>query len=94
MDLKELEALFDECEEYGKFDRIEYPCSKRPDLHAFMLLNALVPGKTDMVCAAEHDQIWLEVSPEKLAEVATKEHIIDLIRCGVQLSGEDLFMFV
>jgi hypothetical protein len=69
--------------EFLEFDRIEKKLSKRPDLHAFLLLDKLVPGKSDMICAAEHDQIWLGVDVEELLEVATEQQLIDLHRCGV-----------
>jgi hypothetical protein len=49
-----------------------------------------------MVSAAEHDEIWLEISMEKLAAVATEDQVIELIRSGVRLdaSSESLAMFV
>jgi hypothetical protein len=39
-------------------------CRKRPDLHAFLLLDRLVPGDHDMITAATHDEFFLGVSPE------------------------------
>lgn len=85
---------FDETNEYGKFDRIENKRSKRPDLHAFLLLDSLVPGEGDMVSAAEHDEIFLDTEVEKLAKVATEADILELVRCGVRYSEYDcLAMF-
>ena len=81
-------------DEFLKFDRVENKTSQRSDLHAFNLLDKLVPGTVDMVSAAEHDEIWLEVSPEELAQVATEEQIIELIRCGVRYSRDGLAMYV
>ena len=77
--------------EYLRFENVKNPMSKRPDLHAFLLLDRLAPtttppGRTwgeDMVDSAGHDQIWLSADPEKVAEVATDEDLLDLIRCGV-----------
>ncbi len=82
--------------EFLEFDRVENKTSQRHDLHAFMLLDRLVPGKGDIVSAAEHDEIWLGVSPEELAKVATEDQIIELIRCGVRHDGDtdSLAMFV
>jgi hypothetical protein len=82
--------------EFLKFDRVQNKTSGRADLHAFNLLDKLVPGKIDMVSAAEHDEIWLEVSPDDLAKVATEEQIIDLIRCGVRYDRDtnSLTLFV
>ena len=83
-------------DEFLKFERIENKTSNRADLHAFNLLDKLVPGHLDIVAAAEHDQIWLEVSPKELSKVATEEQIIELIRCGVFYDSENdsLSMFV
>jgi hypothetical protein len=83
-------------DEYLKFDLVQNKTSRRPDLHAFNLLDRLVPGKRDMIRAAEHDEIWLDVSPEELAKVATEEQIIELIRCGVRYdaSTDSLALFV
>lgn len=69
--------------------------ANRADLHAFMLLDSLVPCTHDMVSAVEHDEIFIEVSLDKLAAVATEEQMVELIRCGVRLSEYDcLAMFV
>lgn len=86
MTLKKLAELFERYTddgEYLEFDNIENPKSKRPDLNAFILLDSLVPGTQDIVSCAEHDEFWLEVSPEEVAKVATPEHILELVRCGV-----------
>ncbi len=83
-------------DEFLKFDRVQNKLANRPDIHAFLLLDKLVPGTTDMVSAAEHDEIWLAVSPEELEKAATEEQIVELIRCGVRLdsSTDSLAMFV
>jgi len=83
-------------DEYLRFDRVLTRTSNRSDLHAFNLLDRLVPGKRDMVSAAEHDEIWLDIPPDELAKVATEDQIVELIRCGVRYdSGTDsLAMFV
>lgn len=80
--------------EFLKFDRVENKLSKRPDLHAFNLLDRLLPGTGDMVTSAEHDEIWLDIDTEELAKVATEEQIIELIRCGVRYDNGMLAMFV
>jgi len=68
----------------------------RPDVCAFLLLDKLCPGEEDMVSSAEHDEIWLNVDCEKLAEVATEDGILMLVRCGVRYDEEtgSLAMFV
>ena len=89
-------AFDDADDQYLKFERIEAPPCARPDLCAFLKLNELVPGKIDIVSAAEHDEIYLEVSPDALAKVATFEDVVYLSRCGVRFSPDTdcLAMFV
>jgi len=81
--------------EYGCFEKIEKKRSQRPDLHAFLLLDEIAPGSAAMVAAAEHDEIYLGVSPEAMAQ-ATEEQIVELIRCGVRYDErvDSLAMFV
>lgn len=74
--------------EYLEFERVQNKLSNRPDIHAFLLLDKLVPGESDIVSSAEHDEIWLAVEPEELAQVATEEQIVELIRCGVRLDDD------
>lgn len=93
----DIQAEYEKLEDVRlKFDDVEPKLSTRPDIHAFMLLDQLVPGDQDMVSAAEHDQIWLDVDLEKLAEVATADHIRQLEACGVHFDSEydALYMFV
>lgn len=83
-------------DEFLKFERVQNKLSSRPDIHAFLLLDRLVPSNHDIVSCAAHDEIWLSVTPEELEKVATEEQIVELIRCGVRLDGstESLAMFV
>ena len=81
-------------EEYLQFASVENKRSTRSDLHAFILLDELVPGTTDMVSHTEHDEIWLGVDPEDVFKVATPAQVIELIRCGVRYDGECFKMFV
>ena len=95
--IENLEQAFDAAsDEYIKFERIENPLHRRPDICGFLKLDQLVPGKPrDMVCAAEHDEFFLDVDPEELAKVATQEDIVYLHRCGIRYdTGTDsLAMF-
>lgn len=101
MDIKE------KFKKYGdgflKFSQISAPINPRPDICAFLLLDSIVPPKTnysgtksDIVCCAAHDQIWLDVDPEELERNATEDQIKDLIRCGVFYDSDtdSLSMFV
>ena len=89
MTVEELEELFEKHdEEMCKFERVADKLSRRADLHAFLLLDRLVPGEMDIVACAEHDQIMLGVDLEELAAVVTEEQVIDLVRCGVMLHDD------
>ncbi|MEE9612838.1 MAG: hypothetical protein V3W19_16415 [Desulfatiglandales bacterium] len=74
-------------DEYLKFERVENKKSKRADLHGFLLLDELFPGNRDMISAAEHDEIWLDIEGEQL-EKLTDEQIIELTRCGIRYDEE------
>lgn len=100
MTVEALTALFESPElesEFLRFERVSQKLSSRPDVHAFLLLDQLIPGSDcDMVAAAEHDEIFLAPEPEELAMVATPEIVIELHRCGVRYDVEtnSLAMFV
>jgi len=86
----------DHDDEFLKFDRVTNKLSQRPDLHAFLLLDRLIPGTSDMVSNAEHDEIYLDIDVPSLLLVATDSDLIDLHRCGI-LYREDyecLYSFV
>lgn len=86
MTLKERFGSFDN--EYRKFDRIPNQRSKRPDLHAFLLLDELFPDPGQrIVPAACHDQIFLGIDEEE-CETLSDDHILELVRCGVFLDPE------
>lgn len=74
------------CAEYGKFDRVteKNRLHLRPDICGMLILDRLSPGDSDMVTAAEHDEIWFDVNAERVAANATKDDILDIIRCGLR----------
>lgn len=74
-------------EEYLKFDRVQDKRSGRADLHAFILLDKLVPGTSDIISCSEHDEFYPSTDVEELAKVITPEQILELIRCGVRLDA-------
>ena len=79
--------IFSEFEDdFLEFEKVKDKLSNRPDLHAFILLDKLVPGKKgmDLISASEHDEYYLSIEPEKLAKVATKDQLRDLHRCGIR----------
>ncbi len=69
-------------DDYLKFEEVENKRSKRPDLHAFLLLDELFPSHHDIICNAQHDEFWLDVSDDD-AETLTDNQILELTRCGV-----------
>lgn len=90
----DLQEFFEKhSDEFLKFERVENKLSFRPDVHAFLLLSRLAPGTFDIVSAAEHDEIFLEPSPDEVVKIATEQELIDLHRCGVRCD-DGLCMFV
>lgn len=89
--LVEVFDLFDE--EYLKFESVETKRNNRADLHAFLLLDELVPCVANIVAYATHDEIELEPSVAELAAaVVTTAQVLELVRCGVRCDGESLKM--
>lgn len=93
IDLRAAFEKFDD--EYLKFDRIEAPVSKRPDLHAFLLLDRLIPDTSDIVEASCHDEFFLGIDTIELAGVITEDQVCELRRCGVMYdrSTDSLSMY-
>lgn len=75
-------------DEYLKFERVPDKLSSRPDLHALILLDRLVPGTVDILSGAEHDVVSLAISADELAARATSSQLQDLLRCGVHYNVE------
>ena len=90
MNIEELQELFEKHNDrYLKFEEVvSNPRSKRPDLHAFLLLDSLCQGDDDMISASEHDIFYLSVRPEDVCEHITEDQVIELIACGVMYDGE------
>lgn len=92
MTVEELQEIFDKhSNEYAKFDRETAPMHVRPDICALLLLHELdqrkKPGR-DMIVASRHDEIWFGADVCAVAENATEEQIITLIRCGVMFDAD------
>ena len=93
---EQLRELFEKCAdgETCKFERVNPKRSRRADLHAFLLLDELVPGKTDIIGDAHHDIFYIDIELKDLAKVITEEQVIELVRCGVGCDQHGLYMFV
>lgn len=93
MTLNELYQTFELYEkEYRCFEKIENPRHQRPDIYAFLILHDLEPSSSDIVGAAEHDIIYINVDPHIIAEKITNDLILILVRCGVNLNVEGFYM--
>jgi len=76
-------------DDFLKFELVEKKLNHRPDLHAWIFLDLLFPNPgSDIVCAAAHDEIWLDVSSENIAKL-TDKNILELTRCGVRYDAEN-----
>lgn len=95
-ELRTLIREYGETDEPHKFERVEVKFTQRADLHAFILLDKLLPSNTDIISAAEHDEIYLDVDIEELAKVITHEQVLELIRCGISYDSyhDSLYSFV
>lgn len=84
-----IEKIFEEHEDdFIRFERVEKKLSNRRDLHAFILLDSILPNSESIISGANHDELWLDIDLEELAKKATKEQIIDLHRCGIRYFSE------
>ena len=95
-DLRKLFETYGETDESHKFERVAVKFSKRDDLHAFMLLDKIMPDGHTIVSAASHDEIFLDFKMDELAAVITQEQVLELVRCGVSYDSHHdcLYMFV
>jgi len=93
MDLQDRIELIDD--EFLKFERVETKFSNRPDLHAFILLDKLVPGDSYLISCSEHDEFFFSIDPDTLNGVITDEQLLELVRCGVRYDAslDSLCMF-
>lgn len=84
-----LEKMFAQSEsEYRKFASVESKRSRRPDLHAFLLLDELCPSEGHMVQHASKYEIFLAPDVQKLEKVITQDQVTELVRCGVRYDAE------
>lgn len=94
---KNLHDMFEKYnDDYTRFEKVLNKLSQRPDLHAFLLLDAMLPGQQDMICAAKHGEIYLNIDSRDFEKIATQEQIHELVCCGVSYSYNDdaFWMFV
>ena len=84
-------------DDFLQFERVESPMHSRPDICAFLMLDARLPRPGwDIVDFATHEEISLAIDVDALAAVVDEAFIRDLVRCGVRYDEEhdDLRMYV
>ena len=92
-DIEEIKEVFESFnDDYICNSGIVNRKSNRPDLCAFLILDELFPSNSDVVCGADHDVIYLGLSEEQICSLSD-EIIHDLIRCGVSIDSDGLYMF-
>lgn len=92
----ELKERFDAMEyRVDGFDSISNKRSNRTDLHAFILLDGLFPGKIDILDWAEYEKIWLSIELKDI-ETLTDNQIEELVQCGVfyDEDQESLYIYI
>jgi hypothetical protein len=66
--------------------------SRFRDLHALMLLDTLEGAHVEKtpcaISAAEHDEIYLDFDPDKVAANITPEQCVELVACGVHWDSQ------
>ena len=76
--------------EQGRFENIpkKRKLSNRKDLTAFLILDKYLTKlnhqHNNIISATGHDEFYLDVEIEELAEIITEEDILDLVRCGIR----------
>lgn len=97
MNKKEFKRIMSEnSDDHSNFELVKIKKSERNDLHAFLLLDSLIPSNRPIISASEHDEIYLDIDLDELSKVITEEQVIELVRCGVRYDSDYdcLSMFV
>lgn len=90
MNSKELKELInqycDDCQGC-KFELVENKLSNRADLHAFLLMDRILPGDSNIILSARHKEVYFSFKMDEFAAVVTQEEVLELVRCGVCYDG-------
>lgn len=76
-------------------ERIEKPLHRRPDLCAFLMLDSVSDESAvgrDLISAAEHDVIFLDVDPDAIAAKLSDDQLRDLVRCGIRYDSDNDYL--
>ena len=70
------------------FEGIGNKYSQRKDLHAFILLDKIVPDNKYLISAAEHDAIYLDINIEDFISKVSKDQLMELLLFGIMYNSE------
>ena len=70
-------------DEMCKFEKVVTKFSNRADLHAFILLDKILPNSTDIISATAYKSIFIDIDIKKLEKVISYDQIVELVRCGI-----------
>lgn len=85
-----IKERFDELDHYFiAFNSVSEKLSSRPDVCAIMFLDRWFPSliDCDLICSAEHDEIWFDISGDQL-NTLTEAQLRDLVCCGMRYDEE------
>lgn len=94
MEVSELEEILNSEKEYEFSNPNRRDFSTRRDLAVMNFLHGINPESDDIICAAEHDQIWLDFDIDLVASKITEEEAYFLRDSGVFISEDAFSMFV
>lgn len=103
MTREEMGGLFAKyTDEHGEFMKVNPKRTERKDLHAFLLIDELVPlnprtphgFQRKLLTSSSGEEVYLGVDASKVAARITEEQVLELVRCGVSFDGDSLSIFV
>jgi len=73
-------------EEFLKFEDIPNKRSKYRDVHAFLLIEKILPDDDEpkIVSSSGSSEIWLSVDVHELSKLVSEEDVLELVRCGIR----------
>lgn len=77
-------------DQFTNFENVLDKFSNCPDVHAFILLDKLVPTECHktIISASKNGIIYIAIDIQKMQEVISESQVIDLIRCGVMYDSD------
>lgn len=96
MDKKRLLQLFKHYHEQDKlsFINVSDKLSDNKHLHAFFLLQSLVPSKRNIIAKADYDTVYLDFVAEDLLDMITDVQIEEFAACGFNYNNANDFLTI